>query len=69
MEPVMLLIVVLTCGTGTAHDDCTRSTALDVRIVGRTPMPTACALGGMMTAAREQEGATGQYCLIRCERG
>lgn len=64
----LLLIVILTCGHGTSHDNCTRSTALDVRIVGRTALPTACALGGMMTAAREQDGVTGQYCLIRCER-
>ena len=64
----LLLIVVLTCAGGTEPGNCTRATALDVRIVGRTAMPTACMLGGMMTAAREQEGVGGQYCLIRCER-
>lgn len=64
----VLLIVLLTCGAGTAAADCTRATALDVRIVGRTQMPTACALGGLMTAAREDGGA-GNYPVVRCERG
>lgn len=65
----LLLIVVLTCSGGTEASDCTRDTALDVRIVGRTAMPTACALGGMMTAARESEPGRREYCLVRCERG
>lgn len=65
--PVWLLIVVLTCASGTKAADCTRENARNVRVVGRTPMPTACALGGMMTAAREQDDAR-EVCVIRCER-
>ena len=63
-----LLIVLLTCSAGIDAADCTRSTALDVRIVGRTQLPTACALGGLMTAAREADAAGDSYPLVRCER-
>lgn len=67
--PMMLLIVVLTCASGTEASACTRSTALDVRVVGRTALPNACALGGMMTAAREAGEPGRHYCMVRCERG
>lgn len=64
----LLLVVVLTCAGNLDRGACNRETALDVRIAGRTRMPTECALRGMMVAARDSDLSDGRYCLVRCER-
>lgn len=67
MQP-LLLVVVLICAGGTEPSACTRATALDVRVLGRTAMPNECAMRGMLAAARDGEPGR-DVCVIRCERG
>ncbi|KTS37492.1 hypothetical protein NS228_16310 [Methylobacterium indicum] len=62
------LMVVLVCAAATAPSDCTRETATDILVARPVDLPTACALGGLMTAARGPAVAGGTYHLVRCER-
>lgn len=65
MQPI-LLIVLLTCHEQVAHEQCTRDTAMDVRIVGKTELPNACMIAGATVDAREGIGGPGRYCVTRC---
>lgn len=64
-----LLIVLLTCTAPIDADRCTRRTADDVHVLGRTAMPNACVMAGVMTAAREGGAEEGRVSVVRCERG
>lgn len=61
-----LLAVVLVCSLGTAPEDCTRSTALDL-IVRPVSLPTECMKDGGVVAA-EVFDTTGRYAKTICER-
>ena len=62
-----ILAIVLTCAASTQVQDCSRETALDVRIIGAVPSLHACCMGGMMASARG-DMAEATYAKITCER-
>ena len=64
----MLLIVLLTCSAPITADRCTRQTADDVHILGRTAMPNTCGMVGVMNVAREGVAGDGRISVVRCER-
>lgn len=61
------IAVVLICSLGTAPDDCTRETALDV-VTRPVPTPFACMMAGQSVVAREQLLADGRFTKVACER-
>lgn len=63
-----LLIVLLTCSPPITADHCTRDTADDVRVLGRTAMPNECAMVGATSAAHEGNAEDGRFSVVRCER-
>ncbi|GJE42071.1 hypothetical protein [Methylobacterium soli] len=64
----LILAVVLICAPSVAAQDCSRDTALDVRVLGTMPTPFPCLMGGMATLARSPDEIEGRYAKTVCER-